>query len=311
MQPCHADRMHIPRLRPLADDDAAADLAREQSRRARGMLTGVTDAHTHLFPDAFYAALWRWFDVNAWQIAFRGTAQQVLAELDRIGTSHAVALVFGHKPGTARHLNQFLGDLCRSAPQVVGVGTVLPGEPDAPEIVKEAIGRHGLRGIKIHCHVQKMAIDDPRVMQVLEICQDIGVPAVVHAGREPASSAYGVDTRVLCSAERTASVLQRLPQLRLVVPHVGADEYPQYFKLLAEHEHLYLDTSMACAEYFEVQPDWAEIERWSHRILYGTDFPIVPYEADRELRLLARRIQADAAFERIVRGTAQALWNIV
>ncbi len=308
LTPCCHDRIVATTLQPLDDRDPPETIAREARRRAQGLLTGVTDAHVHLFPDAFYAALWRWFDAHAWEIAFRGTAEQVLAELERVGTARLVALVFAHKPGAARYLNRYLGDLCRNLPHVTGVGTVLPGEPDARAVVREAVEFHGLRGIKLHCHVQKLAIDDPRVLEVLEQCQDLGIPAVVHAGREPSSRAYGVDTQAICSAARTEAVLRRLPNLKLIVPHVGADEFAEYFALLQRHEHLYLDTAMACAEYFAVRPDWDAVERWSHRILYGTDFPIVPYEADRELRVLARRLPDDAAFERIVRGTAARLW---
>lgn len=308
--PCCHDRIVAGPFSALDDDAAPADVAREAGRRAAGMLQGVTDAHVHLFPDSFYRALWRWFDAHAWQIAFRGTAEQTLAQLAAVGTDHAVALVFAHKPGVARHLNAYLGDLCRSAAHIVGVGTVLPGEPDAVAIVREAIEHHGLRGIKLHCHVQKVAIDDPATLAVLATCQSMGVPAVVHAGQEPASTAYGIDTHAICSAARTERVLRQFPNLRLVVPHLGADEYAAYFDLLARYENLYLDTAMACGEYFAVRPDWQQVARWSHRILYGTDFPIVPYAADRELRVLARRIADDAALERIVRGNAAKLWGI-
>ena len=89
----------------------------------------------------------------------------------------------------------------------------------------------------------------------------------------------------------------------------AADEFAEYFSLLGGEEGLYLDTAMACAAYFADDPDWTEVPRWSHRILYGTDFPIVPYAADRELRVLARRIADDGAFERLVRGTAAGLWG--
>lgn len=309
LTPCCHDRITAGPVRPLDDRDAAQDIAREDRRRLAGMLANVTDAHVHLFPDAFYAALWRWFDAHAWQIAFRGTADQTLAELERVGTSRLVALVFSHKPGASRFLNQYLGDLCRQHPHVTGVGTVLPGEPDAPAIVKEAIAVHGLRGIKLHCHVQKVAIDSPEVLEVLRTCRNLGVPAVVHAGREPSSQAYGVDTRAICGVERTERVLQQLPGLQLVVPHVGADEYAEYLALLDREPGLYLDTAMACAEYFAEGPDWAQIQQHAGRILYGTDFPIVPYEADRELRVLARRLESDQAFEQIVRGTARHLWG--
>ena len=100
-----------------------------------------------------------------------------------------------------------------------------------------------------------------------------------------------------------------MPRLRLVVPHVGFDEHERYLALLDEHEHLHLDTTMTCAEYFDVAVDWSAIERRAGRILYGSDFPIVPYEPTRELRVLARRIVSDEAFLRITRENARALFS--
>lgn len=307
--PCCHDQlahMRVPPVRPL--QHAPEELAREEARRSQGLLSGVTDAHVHLFPDGFYAALHRWFDANAWNIQFRGGAEQVLAKLAEAGTSRVIALVFAHKPGVARVLNRYLADLARAHPNVTGVGSVQPGEPEAVEIVRQALDL-GLRGIKLHCHVQKVAIDDPRTLQVLAECQRLGVPAVVHAGREPSSPAYGVDTHAICNVERTRRVLQQLPDLTLVVPHVGADEYAGYLSLLAEFPGLYLDTAMACADYFEHGPGWQAVEKWADRILYGTDFPIVPYEVDRELRVLARKIPSDQALQAITRGTAQQVWG--
>lgn len=299
--------MVVPPVLPLRDDPAADQ--RAQDRRARGLLAGVWDAHIHLFPDSFYAALHRWFDAHAWQIQFRGGAEQVLDQLAAAGTQRSVALVFAHKPGVARLLNGWLGELARAHPQVVPVGTVFPGEPDADQVVREAIGLHGLRGIKLHCHVMKQPIDSPPILQILKQCRDMGVPAVVHAGKEPASAAYGVDTRQLCDVQRTRAVLRALPGLQLVVPHAGADEYDAYLDLLADEPGLYLDTAMACAEYFADQPNWPRLEQHADRILYGTDFPIVPYAVDRELEVLARNLQSDEAFVQITRGTAQRLWG--
>lgn len=306
-QPCCASDLGAPILLPLPDVPMHNE--REQRRRQAGLLDNVFDAHVHLLPDNFYAALWRWFDQHAWNIVFRGNAEQNIAQLQQIGTRRLVALVYAHRAGTARFLNDYLGQLCRSHPQIVGVGTVLPGEPDARQIVREAIDVHGLRGIKLHCHVQKIAIDAPEVMEVLELCQEMRVPAVVHAGREPASAAYGVDARQICSVEQTAKVLQRLPNLRLIVPHIGADEFDAYLGLLDVHENLYLDTAMACANYFSRQPSWPAIERQAARILYGTDFPIIPYAADRELRTLARNLASDVALGQILRGNATRFWG--
>lgn len=299
--------MRVPTLQP--PPFSTEQVERLRCRRAAGSLGGLWDSHVHLFPDAIYAALHRWFDANAWNIQFRGNAEAVIDQLVVSGTAKAVALAFAHKPGVSSYLNRFVAELCQAHPQVIGVGAVLPGEPDDLAIVDEAIGNLHLRGIKIHCHVSKLAIDDPRVMRVLARCAQLRVPAVVHAGKEPSSAAYGVDTRALCDVARTRSVLRRLPDLKLVVPHIGADEFADYLELTRQFEGLYVDTAMACADYFDHGPDWAQLEACADRVLYGTDYPIVPYDADREISVLAARIVDDGAFAAIARDNAARFWQ--
>jgi uncharacterized protein len=154
-----------------------------------------------------------------------------------------------------------------------------------------------------------MSIDDPRVVSVLQQCESMNVPAVVHCGRQPATQGYGVNPLEICGVQRAVNVLEKLPRLKLVVPHLGIDEFTQYLSLLERFENLYLDTAMACSEYFHDRPAWADVERFSDRIAFGTDFPIVPYEPDRELKVLARRITSDDAFENLVRNTARKIWG--
>jgi hypothetical protein len=310
LAPCCASasrQIIAPPVVALDESDVVAS-AREDERRRKGLLDAVTDAHVHLWPDAIYRALWRWFDEHAWRIAFRGTAEETLAVLDAHRVQRAVCLLYAHKRGIARELNRFAASMQRGHRSVIALGTVSPEDEDAVEVVREALGPLGLRGIKLHCHVQRVAIDDPRVLAILRECAAAGAPAVVHCGREPASDAYGVDTHSICAHERCERALRAVPGLKLVVPHVGLDEFDAYLSLVDRYEGLYLDTSMACAEYFEHKIDWDALAQRSDRVLYGTDFPITPYEYDRELRVLARRIVDDAAFERITRGTSASLW---
>lgn len=285
-------------------------LAREARRRATGMWSDVVDAHTHPFPPGFLRALRDWFDVHAWRIQFRGGTEEALDVLARAGIRKMLGLVYAHKPGVAEVLNAFLAEVVRAHPEVVPIGTVLPGEPNARDIVKSAINRHGIRGIKLHCHVQAMAIDDPRTVDVLAQCAESKIPAIVHSGREPRAPGYAVDSYAICNVERTEKVLRQLPDLRLVVPHLGIDEIPQHLGLLDKFENLYLDTTMVCAEYFDTGFDASILERYADRIMYGSDFPIVPYDADRELTSLARTLVSDDAFARITGGTARAFWGI-
>jgi predicted TIM-barrel fold metal-dependent hydrolase len=244
----------------------------------------LVDAHVHLFPPRVLAALWRWFDRHAWSVRYRLQAEEVVAFLRARGVKRFCGLHYSHKPGLAQVLNRFVAELARAHPEIIPLGTVLPGEPDARAVLAEALGPLGLRGIKIHCHVQRMAPDDPRLDQVYAACAAARVPVVIHSGREPSLAGYGFDTRALLAAGAVNRVLERYPSLRMIVPHLGMDEYEAYAALLDRHEHLYLDTTMAIAGFVPQAPPALLFPGRANRLLYGTDFPNIPYAWDRELR---------------------------
>lgn len=267
------------------------------------------DAHVHLFPERLFHAIWRWFDQHAWPIRYRLHAEQVVEFLSSHGVNRFTALVYAHKPGMAGSLNAFVAGLARAHACVVPLGTVMPGEPDAGRIVREALDKLGLRGIKLHCHVQRLSPDDPRLDEVYRACADAGRPVLIHAGREPSSPAYGVDTRALCAADRIERVLQRHPKLKLVVPHLGADEFDAYFALLEKYEHLWLDTTMAVADYLPQGPRPDALLRHADRLLYGTDFPNIPFAWDRELKKLLQQPLSEAQREALFWGNAERLFG--
>ncbi|MHB8420237.1 MAG: amidohydrolase family protein [Myxococcales bacterium] len=269
----------------------------------------VVDAHVHLFPPRVFDAIWRWFDRHAWRIRYRLYAEQVVAHLASRGVKRLCGLAYSHVPGMARELNRFMAETARAHPEVLPLATVLPGEPDAEAVVREAFGPLALRGLKIHCHVQKLAPDDPRLDPVYRACAQARLPAVVHAGREPASDAYGVDTRALCSAAAINRVLRRHPRLTLVVPHLGADEFEAYRALLEAHENLWLDTTMAIAGFFEAGPAASLFPAQAARLLYGTDFPNIPYAWDRELRRITAAGLAPEALAALLAGNARRVFG--
>lgn len=257
----------------------------------------VVDAHVHLFPDGVFDAIWRWFDAHAWPVRHRLYSDAVLDFLEARGVKTVVALHYAHKPGMARFLNSYVAEVARAEPRVLGLATVLPGEERAPEILAEAFAA-GLKGVKLHCHVQCFAPDAPALHEVYAACAQAGRPLVMHAGREPASPQYKCDVYALCSAERVQRVLEDHPTLKLCVPHLGADEFGAYERLLERHDNLWLDTTMVVANYFPMPLPRRLLEVRPERILYGTDFPNLPYAWDRELKqLLALKLgdEAEAA----------------
>jgi predicted TIM-barrel fold metal-dependent hydrolase len=220
-----------------------------------------------------------------------------------------VCLHYGHKPGMSRSLNGFVAELCRADARLVGLATVFPGEPDASLVIEEA-ARLGLRGIKLHCHVQGFAPDSDDAGVVFEAAERLAMPVVIHAGREPKSPAYPVDTYAVCGADRMARVLERFPRLRVCVPHFGADEVDAYGALLEKHDNLYLDTTMMLGRFFPGEAPFALLAARPERILYGTDFPNLPYAWDREIRALAAERLRDDVLARVLSGTANELFAL-
>lgn len=268
----------------------------------------IIDAHVHLFPDGLFEAIWRWFDAHGWPVRYRLHARAVIRFLLDRGVDHVVALHYAHKPGLARAMNAFMAEVCAAEPQVTGLATVLPGEPDAGAILRDAFAA-GLRGVKLHCHVQCFAPDDPRIAPVYEACASAGLPLVMHAGREPASPAYRCDPYAVCGVERVEAVLREWPSLRLCVPHLGADELPGYARLLERYDTLWLDTTMTMAGYFGGDdPLWMLGVR-PDRVLYGTDFPNLPYAWDRELLRLLRGCP-ERHHEALFGGVARGLFGL-
>lgn len=280
----------------------------EEGPRLPEGLPPVVDAHVHLFPDGVFEAVWRWFDQYGWPIRYKLHTPQVVSFLLSRGVHRVVALHYAHKPGMARFLNSYVAEVARAEPRVLGLATVLPGEEGAAEILAEAFAL-GLKGVKLHCHVQCFAPDAPALHEVYAACARAGRPLVMHAGREPASPQYKCDVHALCSAERVERVLKDHPGLRLCVPHLGADEFDAYERLLERYDNLWLDTTMAVANYFPIPLPVRLLHVRPERILYGTDFPNIPYAWDRELKQLLALKLGDEVEAGILGGNALGLFE--
>lgn len=271
---------------------------------------GVIDAHVHLFPDRLFEAIWRWFDVHGWPIRYKLKTPDVIAFALARGVERIVALHYAHKPGMARALNAYMAGIVANEPRVTGLATVFPGEEDAAAILEEAFAA-GLAGVKLHCHVQCFAVDDPQLTSIYEACIRHDKPLLVHAGREPGGGGYACDPHELCHVDRVAAVLRAYPELRVAIPHLGIDEIAGYRRLLEQHDNLWLDTTMALADYFpEDEACFALVEAHPGRIMYGTDFPNIPYAWDRELRRIEARGLSPASRRAILQGTATAFYRL-
>jgi len=243
----------------------------------------VIDAHVHLFPDHLFTAIRQWFDKFGWPIRYRLNSAGIIEFLLSRGICHIVGLHYAHRPGVARALNAYIAGLCRRYPQLTAMATVFPGEEKACQILTEAFDE-GLAGVKLHGHVQCFDLLGSAMHEIYKLCQESDKPLIMHVGREPKSPAYPCDPYALYSAARLEQVIKAYPDLRVCVPHLGADEFDAYRLLVERYDNLWLDTTMTVAGYLPFQniPELGKMR--TDRLIFGSDFPNLPYAWDRELQ---------------------------
>lgn len=246
------------------------------------------DAHTHLHPAWLSKAIRRWFAEHSdWTLTYPTEPERVVAILREHGVERFVYFSYAHKPGIAREINRWLWETAKRLPDGIPLGTVHAADEDLLDIADEALSTYGFRGLKLHIQVQRFYPDDPRLLAVYERLVRLDRVLVIHVGNLIGAPGAGEYARF----ERFVRVLDRFPELRASICHMGAPGTTECFELLAKYPGLYLDTTMAMSEAglrsLGCAPVPATNElliRWQDRILFGSDFPNIPYDYEEERR---------------------------
>lgn len=276
----------------------------------------IIDFHTHFFPDKLFNAIWRWFESNAWPILYQKYSDDLIALLKVFGVTRAVALFYPHKPEMAQSLNRWMDTLARRHRDfIIPFGSIHPDDPDKEAILKASFEDYGFRGIKIHCHVQRVAPDDVRMETVYKICEGYGKIMLIHCGtgphlKERGTRGYGYDVTTVSGIRCFERVLRRYPRLTFVVPHLGYDEIESFIQLLEDYPNLYLDTSMAMSGFFKVDLKREWFVKYADRILFGTDFPSIPHEWKTEQEVIQGFKLGESIEEKIFYSNAERILNI-
>lgn len=267
----------------------------------------VFDAHVHIFPDKLYKAIRTWFDANAWNFHLAGPVESLLESYLEREVSEVLLLPYSHKPGVSEELNFFTRSLVNRYRGVSGLAAIHPYDDNPEEILEKAFDDYGLKGVKLHTHVMCIPPDDESMFPIYEtVIRKNGV-VLNHAGKEPSIDAYGMDVRSISGAERVENVLKRYPEMKMIIPHLGMNESDVFFRMLDAYPNLYLDTTMVVGGFFDVDMEPEKLEAYSDRILYGTDYPHIPYEVETEVKALVNMGLSEQCLRRILYENAAAL----
>lgn len=266
------------------EDDAVAEF------RRRWDLPGLVDVHTHFMPEPVLAKVWAYFDAagplvgRRWPIAYKQEEHRRVALLRGFGVRAFTAMLYPHRPGMARWLNDWAAEFAARTPDCLHTATFF-AEPSAVDDVRRALDQ-GARVFKCHLQVGRYDPTDPTLDAVWGLLAERRTPVVTHCGSGPVPGDFTGPGPI-------GKVLARHPRLRLVVAHLGMPEYAEFLDLAERHDGLLLDTTMAFTDFAEASAPFpaSELPRLAalgDRILLGTDFPNIPYPYEHALTALER-----------------------
>ena len=273
------------------------------------------DIHTHLHPERLSRAIRKWFaDRSDWKLEYPTEPELVAGFLRDHGVERFVYFSYAHKAGIARELNAWLSATASRVPDGIPLGTVHPDDPDLMEAVEEALVDYGFKGFKFHINVQRFFPDDPRVLPVYERMLALDRILLIHVGSAPWPNAFD-------GYPRFARVMDMFPRLKVVVAHMGSFETRQFIQLMERCPNLYLDTTMAFApirhEHRRINTRLNRISvpnddllRWQDRIVFGSDFPNLPYPYEEEREALWLRDLPLPVYRKIFHDNAAALLGL-
>lgn len=258
--------------------------------RGRMELPGIIDVHTHFMPDRVLHKVWAYFDSagpligRPWPITYRDDEQQRLDTLRGFGVRAFTSLVYPHKPDMAAWLNEWAADFAARTPGCLHTATFYP-EHGAGSYVSAAV-ESGARIFKSHIQVGDYHPGDPLLTEVWGLLSEAGIPVLIHCGSGPAPGEF-------TGPEPIAALLQRFPRLTLIIAHMGVPEYSQFLDLAERYDNVHLDTTMSFTDFIEERNpfprnEYSRLSELGERILFGSDFPNIPYSYAHALEALER-----------------------
>jgi predicted TIM-barrel fold metal-dependent hydrolase len=255
---------------------------------ARLGIPGFVDVHTHFMPPAILAKVWAYFDSagpllgRPWPVTYRGSDDERVEQLRAMGVKRFSALSYAHKPGIAEFMNDWTAEFAARTPDALHSATFYP-EPEAATYVPKLIA-DGVELFKVHVQVGDFAPNDPLLEPVWGALAESGTPIVLHAGSGPAPGRHTGPANV-------EDVLTRHPDLALIIAHLGMPEVSEFLDIANGYANVRLDTTMTFVDFWGPSVPDGVVSRLAplqDKILFGTDFPNIPYAYAHQVEALER-----------------------
>ena len=234
----------------------------------------IIDSHCHIYPDKIAEkASASTSDFYHMPSLFDGKISTLLERGGAAGIEHFIVQSVATSPKQVSGINRFISEAVKNSDgRFTGLGTLHPGSTNLEEEVLEIISL-GLKGVKLHPDIQRVAIDDDSMHKIYELCEN-RLPILMHTG----------DHRFdFSNPNRMLPILEKYPRLTVVGAHFGGwSVWDDATRMLAGHENFYVDCSSSL---YAMTPEKARELIFAYgtdRVLFGTDYPMWDIDAEME-----------------------------
>jgi uncharacterized protein len=175
-----------------------------------------------------------------------------------------------------------IAELAREdADAVIPFASVDPARPDAAERARRLIDEHGVRGFKFHPNIQEFFPDDPAVFPLYEVIEAARLPALFHTGH----TAIGAGQRAgggihlkYSNPMHVDDVAVAFPDMPIVLAHPSFPWQDEALSMAMHKPQVHIDLSGWSPKYFPPQLIQYANTLLKHKVLFGTDFPVLTPE---------------------------------
>jgi predicted TIM-barrel fold metal-dependent hydrolase len=284
--------------------------------------TPIFDTHTHFFPPEIFKAIWQYFEQNYWPIYLKGTTEALANTLlMEFNVRYFLVLNYAHKKGIAKFLNDWTFKFCstfKHGRTAVPFGTIHPDDKNCVTETERVLDSLNFAGIKLQLMVTSFHLSDQRMLPIYEKIIDLNRILIVHIGTGPNHSNFHPNQTLKCpyvGVKYLRPFLEQYPELKIIVPHLGANEFHDVWTLIEDFPNLYFDTAMVGVD---DNPAFSnplkevtnqELHKLTDRILFGSDFPNIPYSYQNAIESWLDRRMKPSFYKKLFFENAQKLFR--
>lgn len=250
----------------------------------------IIDAHAHILPQRRLDGLSIWLGrvFPSHPLAGKRFTEDIIREeLSRNGVEYVFNYVFPMKANETEELNLFNYKFSKRIKAIIPFGSLHVENKGKKSIVDKCIKGFGFFGFKLHPYVQGFSPDDEKLFDAYERMEEFGTIINIHTGFED----YYPQRESTITLSMIEGLIKRFSGLTFILPHMFYPRLSEALYLLENYKNVYVDTTNIFSAIIQEEEQglnrgrerevlMATLNKWSKRMVFGTDHPAGMSTAD-------------------------------